>query len=124
MTNPVYGRCPVCGDALNVTPFHGPYRVGTFRGRFPLQPDAQPASGRPVPLEELLPGCGRVASPAKDLDSLYTALGNCLSGTNRALAAKDDAGSSMERRRQVSGRLAASDVTCGRAVPLVQGWRS
>ena len=124
MAYPVMGRCPVCGEVLQVTELHCRDCDTTIQGRFDLGP-FQKLTHEQLAFVETFVRCeGKITRVEEELGISYPTVRNRLNEAIRALGYEIEEEAkpalSPERRQAILERLAKGEISSGEAIDLLQ----
>ena len=122
MTHPLVGRCPVCGDVMDVNRLHCRSCDTSMEGRFSLGRFSRLSPEQIAFAETFLRCEGKITRVEEELGISYPTVRNRLTEVVRALGyeVENDTGASAEQRREILARLSASQITSDEAVRLLK----
>jgi len=122
MAYPVFGRCPVCGDALEVTGLHCRQCDTRIDGHFDLGRFHELTSEQLFFVETFIRCEGKINRVGEELGISYPTVRNRLVGVIRALGyeVSSDSGLSADERKAVLERLEAGEISSDDAIKLLQ----
>ena len=124
----VIGRCPFCGDELQVSRIECPSCQTAIEGKFSLGRFQRLGPEQLAFLEVFIKNRGVIRNVEADLGKSYPTIRNMLDDVIRALGfeVEDDgegateSADDAERRRQVLDRLGAGDISADEAIKLLR----
>ena len=125
MAYPVLGRCPVCGEVLQVTELHCRDCDTTIQGRFDLGP-FQKLTHEQLAFVETFVRCeGKITRVEEELGISYPTVRNRLNEAIRALGyeieeEQEKSTLSPEDRQIILERLANGEISSDEAIDLLQ----
>ena len=125
MAYPVLGRCPVCGEVLQVTELHCRDCDTTIQGRFDLGP-FQKLTREQLAFVETFVRCeGKITRVEEELGISYPTVRNRLNEAIRALGyeikeEQEKSTLSPEDRQIILERLANGEISSDEAIDLLQ----
>ncbi len=123
MANPLIGRCPVCGDALEVVRLECGRCHTTIEGRFSLSRLSRLSDEQLQFVETFLRVRGNIREMERELGISYPTVRNRLDGILQAMgyaidATRDD--ETADRRRDILDQLQAGQISPDEAVKLLR----
>ncbi len=125
MAHPVAGRCPICGDVLDVTRMHCRSCDTSLEGQFTLGRFSRLSPEQIAFAETFLHCEGKITRVEDELGISYPTVRNRLAEVIRALGfeVEGEVVTNADRRREVLGQLSAGQITPDEAVRLLKGQR-
>ncbi len=123
MAKAVIGRCPVCGERLEVTRLHCPACDTTIEGRFGLGRFYLLTEEQLAFAETFIRCEGKINKVEEELSISYPTVRSRLSEVIRALgyAVREENAPSSEQRRLALEQLAQGQITPDEALKLLRG---
>ncbi|MFO8061009.1 MAG: DUF2089 domain-containing protein [Bacillota bacterium] len=124
------GRCPVCGDEMEVTRLYCPSCRSSVEGRFETCKFCHLSREQMEFLETFIRSRGNIKEVEREMGISYPTVRNRLDNVIRALGFQVDAGTADEdrdreearaRRIEILGRVAAGELTAAEAAELIRG---
>ena len=122
MAYPVIGRCPVCGEAMELVQLHCRHCDTRIQGHFYLGRFDRLSSDQLAFAETFIRLEGKINRVGEELRISYPTVRNRLMDVIKALGyeVEEDSGLSQQDRQEILERLAAGDITSDQAVKLLQ----
>ena len=122
MPHSVIGRCPVCGEKLEVTRLHCPACDTTVEGHFGLGRFYLLSSEQLAFAETFIRCEGKINKVEEELGISYPTVRNRLNDVIQALGYEvhEETGTSTEQRRQILEQLAQGQLTSEEALRLLR----
>ncbi len=121
MAHTVLGRCPVCGEGLEVARLHCPSCDTSIEGRFALARFYQ-LSAEQIAFLELFVRCeGKLTKVQDELGISYPTARNRLDDLVRAMGyeVQEDTTPSLEQRQIILEQLASGKISSADAIKLL-----
>lgn len=124
------GRCPVCGDEMEVTRLYCPACRTSVEGRFETCKFCHLGREQMEFLETFIRSRGNIKEVEREMGISYPTVRNRLDNVIRALGFQVDAAGADEdgdreearaRRMEILGRVAAGELTAEEAAELIRG---
>ncbi|MBC7237358.1 MAG: DUF2089 domain-containing protein [Chloroflexi bacterium] len=124
MANPILGRCPVCGEALQVTELQCRECDTTIQGRFELGPFQRLTAEQLAFVETFIRCEGKITRVEQELGLSYPTVRNRLNEAIRALGyeveEEEEFALSPEERQAILERLAKGEISTDEAIELLR----
>jgi hypothetical protein len=123
MAYPVFGRCPVCRETLEVTRLHCRHCDTSIEGHFDLGRFYQLTPEQLAFVETFVRCEGKINKVEEELGLSYPTVRNRLNEVIRALGYEvpEEQGLAAEQRKIILEKLAAGEITSEEAIKLLRG---